>query len=61
MYAVIIKHGSQFELQHRPTIDSRVVSFAEKSGNAEMLKRSLTLDWQRGNDEKVLWYAQYGL
>lgn len=61
MFVVIVKQGKeQYELQHKPTIESRVVSQAERSSNPELLKRSISVDWKPYTHERILWYAEYG-
>lgn len=60
MFAVIVKQGNQFELQHKPEIESRVVSHAERASSDEILKMSLSLDWKPYTHDRILWYAEYG-
>ncbi|WP_137743335.1 hypothetical protein [Robertmurraya siralis] len=60
MFVVIVKQGNQYELQHKPTIDSRVVSHAERASSDEALKMSLSLDWKPYTHERILWYAECG-
>ncbi|KON87394.1 hypothetical protein AF332_11530 [Sporosarcina globispora] len=58
MYAVIIRTKRGYELQYKDDLASENVTGKEYSSNDEILKRSLTADWQESNEENVLWVAK---
>lgn len=59
MYALIVKHGKgSYELQYKPNINSRIVTFAERCPDPNVLKMSMELDWQQGNQDNVLWISE---
>ncbi|MED3550143.1 hypothetical protein [Cytobacillus praedii] len=61
MYALIVKQSKfSFELQHKPSLDSRVVTFAERFSDPIVLKNSRSLDWIESDLENVLWIAKFG-
>ncbi|TCJ00963.1 hypothetical protein [Cytobacillus praedii] len=60
MVVQIIKQSqSSYELQHKPSLESRVVTFAERFSDPAVLKNSLSLEWQESDTDNVLWVAQY--
>ncbi|WP_080845626.1 hypothetical protein [Cytobacillus gottheilii] len=59
MIAVIKQQGAgSFELQHKHNIDSKIVSFAMRNSDPEVLKSSAELDWVKSDRGNVLWTAQ---
>jgi hypothetical protein len=60
MYAVIIKNGSQYELQLKDEIDTTNVSHSGRSSNVELLKQSITAEWKDyvGDKENIVFVAK---
>jgi hypothetical protein len=52
MYALIVKSDNAFELQIKKEIDSSDVSHRERCASADILKKSITVEWvdYYGND-----------
>jgi hypothetical protein len=45
MYALIVKSNNAYELQIKQEIESSDVSHRERCANADILKKSITAEW----------------
>lgn len=58
MYAVIVSTKKGYELHYKDDLSSNKETGKEYSSNDEILKRSLTANWQESNEENVKWIAK---
>jgi hypothetical protein len=60
MYALIVKSNNVYELQIKKEIESSDVSHRERCASADILKKSITAEWEgySGKNKDIVWVAR---